>query len=140
MRSDPSKFVVCFKMSRVHCLLVLLVVTSQCKMLKDMDPTLFQEPAQCFLELEGKSAALTFLTLSGESRQVVKAFESIEQGEGHGARVRRSLGRPELRSLDPFLMLDEFKLENKAGEKVGFPGTYPLTFSPFVHNCHWHFH
>ena len=34
-----------------------------------------------------------------------------------GARVRRTIGRPELRSLDPFLLLDEFK--------VGLPGGFP---------------
>lgn len=32
-------------------------------------------------------------------------------------KVRRSIGRPELRSLDPFLMLDEFKV----GLPAGFP-------------------
>ena len=30
---------------------------------------------------------------------------SIEQSEGVGSRVRRSIGRPELRNFDPFLML-----------------------------------
>ena len=34
-----------------------------------------------------------------------------------GARVRRSIGRPELRNFDPFLMLDEFKV----GLPAGFP-------------------
>src|SRR4051794_13903045 len=43
-------------------------------------------------------------------RDIVKKFESVEQAEGAGARVRRSIGRPELRQLDPFLMLDEFKV------------------------------
>jgi redox-sensitive bicupin YhaK (pirin superfamily) len=41
-------------------------------------------------------------------RTVVKKVLSVEQSEGDGARVRRSIGRPELRSFDPFLMLDEF--------------------------------
>lgn len=30
---------------------------------------------------------------------------SVEQDEGVGARVRRSIGRPELPRFDPFLML-----------------------------------
>ena len=30
------------------------------------------------------------------SRKVVKTFESVEQGEGAGARVRRSIGRPDV--------------------------------------------
>ena len=40
---------------------------------------------------------------------------SVEQSEGQGARVRRSIGRPELRNFDPFLMLDEFKVPKTAG-------------------------
>lgn len=37
-------------------------------------------------------------------RVVVKQFESVAQMDGEGAAVRRSIGRPELKSLDPFLM------------------------------------
>ncbi len=43
---------------------------------------------------------------TGESREVVKSIESIEQSEGMGARVRRSIGTRELPRFDPFLMLD----------------------------------
>nr|XP_020642424.1 pirin [Pogona vitticeps] len=50
-------------------------------------------------------------------RKVVKTVLSREQAEGMGARVRRSIGRPELKNLDPFLMLDEFKV----GKPAGFP-------------------
>ncbi|XP_030058176.1 pirin [Microcaecilia unicolor] len=50
-------------------------------------------------------------------RKVTKLVLSKEQSEGVGARVRRSIGRPELRNLDPFLMLDEFK----GGKPAGFP-------------------
>eukprot|EP00898_Chlorokybus_atmophyticus_P008563 jgi/Chlat1/8708/Chrsp89S08089 len=50
-------------------------------------------------------------------RSVTKKFLSQEQSEGHGARVRRSIGRPELQNLDPFLLLDEFR--------VGLPGGFP---------------
>ncbi|KAI0492726.1 hypothetical protein KFK09_027002 [Dendrobium nobile] len=39
-------------------------------------------------------------------RTVVKKVVAKEQGEGEGATVRRSIGRPEHKSLDPFLMLD----------------------------------
>jgi len=52
-----------------------------------------------------------------ESRSVDKKILSKEQGEGVGARVRRSIGRPELRNFDPFLMLDEFRV----GPPAGFP-------------------
>ncbi|XP_068126891.1 pirin-like [Hyperolius riggenbachi] len=50
-------------------------------------------------------------------RKVVRTVLSVEQSEGVGARVRRSIGRPELRNFDPFLMLDEFK----GGKPMGFP-------------------
>ncbi|XP_061526759.1 pirin isoform X2 [Phycodurus eques] len=46
-------------------------------------------------------------------RKVEKIVLSVEQGEGVGARVRRSVGRKE--NLDPFLMLDEFRVSKPAG-------------------------
>ena len=49
------------------------------------------------------------------SRRIVQRVLSVEQSEGMGARVRRSIGRPELRNLDPFLMLDEFKSSDTGG-------------------------
>ncbi|ORZ14961.1 pirin-like protein [Lobosporangium transversale] len=54
-------------------------------------------------------------SLSGVSRSVVKSVLSKEQAEGRGARVRRSIGRPELRNHDPFLMLDEFNVDKNGG-------------------------
>ncbi|KAI3377487.1 hypothetical protein L3Q82_008668, partial [Scortum barcoo] len=48
-------------------------------------------------------------------RKVKKTVLSVEQAEGVGARVRRSIGRNELRNLDPFLMLDEFRVSKPAG-------------------------
>jgi len=62
-------------------------------------------------------SGFTFSTSMAVPRDVVKKFESVEQAEGVGARVRRSIGRPELKQLDPFLMLDEFKV----GKPAGFP-------------------
>ncbi|XP_075450226.1 pirin isoform X1 [Ascaphus truei] len=50
-------------------------------------------------------------------RRVVKTVLSVEQSEGVGALVRRSIGRPELKNLDPFLLMDEFK----GGKPAGFP-------------------
>ncbi|XP_060065272.1 pirin-like isoform X2 [Ylistrum balloti] len=49
------------------------------------------------------------------AKTVVKTVLSVEQDEGVGARVRRSVGRVELRNLDPFLMLDEFKGQQPGG-------------------------
>lgn len=38
-------------------------------------------------------------------RRIAKVFEAIEQAEGAGARVRRSVGTAQLRNFTPFLML-----------------------------------
>ncbi|XP_015426921.1 PREDICTED: pirin isoform X2 [Myotis davidii] len=51
------------------------------------------------------------------SKKVTLSVLSQEQSEGVGARVRRSIGRPELKNLDPFLLFDEFK----GGKPGGFP-------------------
>lgn len=50
-----------------------------------------------------------------EGRRVAKIVLSVEQAEGVGARVRRSIGRKDLKNLDPFLMLDEFSVRKPAG-------------------------
>jgi len=42
-------------------------------------------------------------------------FESKEQGEGVGAKVRRYIGTPRNPRLDPFLMLDLFNVKLPAG-------------------------
>lgn len=49
------------------------------------------------------------------ARDVKKLVVAVEQSEGVGARVRRSIGRPELPNLDPFLLLDEFNVKKPAG-------------------------
>ena len=48
-------------------------------------------------------------------RKVHQAFLAIEQSEGAGARVRRSIGIPKLRNFSPFLMLDHFTIRPGAG-------------------------
>jgi redox-sensitive bicupin YhaK (pirin superfamily) len=52
------------------------------------------------------------------SREVLTKFENIEQLEGAGVKIRRSIGSQNLRNLDPFLLLDEFK---NRGKVAGFP-------------------
>uniref|UniRef100_A0A8R7Q6X7 Pirin N-terminal domain-containing protein n=1 Tax=Triticum urartu TaxID=4572 RepID=A0A8R7Q6X7_TRIUA len=47
--------------------------------------------------------------------KVMKKVLSLSQSEGDGATVRRSIGGCELRSLDPFLLLDEFSVSKPAG-------------------------
>lgn len=48
-------------------------------------------------------------------RGIQKVFEAIEQAEGAGAIVRRSIGTPRLRNFTPFLMLDHFRIAPGAG-------------------------
>ncbi|KAK6226161.1 pirin [Colletotrichum tabaci] len=48
-------------------------------------------------------------------RAIHKVFLAVEQAEGAGARVRRSIGTPQLRSLSPFLMLDHFSISPGSG-------------------------
>ncbi|KAF8522314.1 RmlC-like cupin domain-containing protein [Hysterangium stoloniferum] len=50
------------------------------------------------------------------SRHVVKRVLAVEQAEGVGARVRRSIGSMALKNLSPFLMLDDFTVS-----EGGFP-------------------
>ena len=52
-------------------------------------------------------------------KRIIKVIESKWQNEGRGAKVRRSIGRHELRNLDPFLLLDEF--QGNANDGAGFP-------------------
>ncbi|KAI0646949.1 RmlC-like cupin domain-containing protein [Trametes meyenii] len=49
------------------------------------------------------------------SRKVVKKVLAVETDEGAGAKVRRSIGSPNLRNLTPFLMLDHFHTPSGAG-------------------------
>jgi hypothetical protein len=60
-------------------------------------------------------------------RKIAKSFLAVEQSEGAGARVRRSVGTPKLRNFSPFLMLDHFAIPPGAG----FPDrAFPKSFYP----------
>ncbi|TID31281.1 hypothetical protein CANINC_000122 [Pichia inconspicua] len=48
-------------------------------------------------------------------RSVLKVIYATEQAEGVGARVRRSIGVPNMRNFTPFLMLDHFNVAPDAG-------------------------
>ena len=48
-------------------------------------------------------------------RAIRQAFLAVEQSEGAGARVRRSIGTSKLRNFSPFLMLDHFSVSPGAG-------------------------
>ncbi|KAJ7567038.1 hypothetical protein O6H91_02G129300 [Diphasiastrum complanatum] len=69
-----------------------------------------EKRAEFLMNLEGKRSAMTGSEACSftKPRLVVKKLLSKEQPEGDGALVRRSIGRPELKQLDPFLLLDYF--------------------------------
>lgn len=56
------------------------------------------------------------VTEMSAQRAIAKVVHAIEQAEGAGARVRRSIGTRSQRNFSPFLMLDHFS--SAAG---GFP-------------------
>ena len=49
------------------------------------------------------------------TRTIAKTVKAVEQAEGVGARVRRTIGTRNLRNLSPFLMLDHFAVPYGAG-------------------------
>lgn len=49
------------------------------------------------------------------SREIIKIFESREHDTGMGAKIRGSIGNSQLKNIDPFVMLDEFKVREPAG-------------------------
>ncbi|KAJ8041268.1 Pirin [Holothuria leucospilota] len=77
--------------------------------LKSANATEFDPPTLDFKFTAGNS------TMALVGRRVTKSVLSVEQAEGVGARVRRSVGRAQLPKLDPFLLLDEFRVAKPAG-------------------------
>ncbi|KAK9468752.1 RmlC-like cupin domain-containing protein [Lipomyces arxii] len=74
----------------------------------------FLKTSDKFYTISEEQMALSNLT---RPRAIAKMFTAIEQSEGAGARVRRSVGTAKLRNFSPFLMLDHFFV----GGKAGFP-------------------
>ena len=54
-------------------------------------------------------------------RSVTLVVDAQEASEGAGVRIRRSIGTRTLDSLDPFLLLDEFKSDRPDDYMAGFP-------------------
>jgi redox-sensitive bicupin YhaK (pirin superfamily) len=48
-------------------------------------------------------------------RKISKVFLALEQAEGAGAIVRRSIGTAQLRHLSPFLLLDHLESSSLGG-------------------------
>jgi len=49
------------------------------------------------------------------ARRIARSFLAVQQAEGMGATVRRSIGTPKLRNFSPFLLLDHFSVAPPAG-------------------------
>ncbi|GAA98969.1 uncharacterized protein L969DRAFT_51055 [Mixia osmundae IAM 14324] len=64
---------------------------------------------------KARQASSRSMATQQTSRTVVKSVLAIEQEEGIGARVRRSIGTAALQNLSPFLMLDHFRVPRGAG-------------------------
>ena len=54
-------------------------------------------------------------------RPALGAVEGMETSDGAGVRMTRLIGTPQLRMLDPFLMLDFFGSDDPSGYIAGFP-------------------
>lgn len=54
-------------------------------------------------------------------RAVIKTTQGMAASDGAGVKLTRLLGTPELRVLDPFLMLDKFHSDNPGDYIAGFP-------------------
>jgi len=60
-------------------------------------------------------------TADSSGRQVIGLTRAQPATDGAGVRMNRLQGAPDLRSFDPFLMLDEFKSDDPAAYIGGFP-------------------
>jgi quercetin 2,3-dioxygenase len=56
-----------------------------------------------------------------KTRRVTRLVRGKPTSDGAGVRLTRVIGLPELRNLDPFLMLDHFGSEHAADYIAGFP-------------------
>ena len=56
-----------------------------------------------------------------QPRRVTRLVRGMPTADGAGVRLTRVIGIPELRNLDPFLMLDHFGSEEAADYIAGFP-------------------
>lgn len=60
-------------------------------------------------------------SMSTTQRQIVKITKGMPTSDGAGVKLTRLLGTPDLRVLDPFLMLDKFHSDNPDDYIAGFP-------------------
>jgi redox-sensitive bicupin YhaK (pirin superfamily) len=76
--------------------------------------------------------------LNVKSRHVEQLVRAIPVTEGAGVTVHRTIGTPELRNLDPFLMLDHFSSDNPDDYIAGFPDHPHRGFNTFTYMIDGH--
>jgi quercetin 2,3-dioxygenase len=81
----------------------LLIITTTISLLSIIYGTFLQKP-----QIPKSETMAT-------SRVINKVFLALEQGEGAGARIRRSMPSTHLPNLSPFLLLDHFSSSSPAG-------------------------
>ncbi len=59
--------------------------------------------------------------MSKKLRKIKITVKGRKTSDGAGVRLRRMIGTAELDNLNPFLLLDEFKSDNKDDYIAGFP-------------------
>jgi redox-sensitive bicupin YhaK (pirin superfamily) len=55
------------------------------------------------------------------ARRVVRIVKGMDTSDGGGVRMRRTIGGPDVDHIDPFLLLDEFKSDDRDDYIAGFP-------------------
>ena len=71
-------------------------------------------------------------------RQIKQTIRAIAVSEGAGVTVHRTIGTPELRNLDPFLMLDHFSSDDPDDYIAGFPDHPHRGFNTFTYMLDGH--
>lgn len=71
-------------------------------------------------------------------RKVKQVVDAIPVSEGAGVTVHRTIGTPQLRNLDPFLMLDHFSSDDPDDYIAGFPNHPHRGFNTFTYMLDGH--
>ncbi len=72
------------------------------------------------------------------NRKITQIVPALEDTEGAGVSVFRSIGTPVRRNLDPFLMLDQFSTDDPDDYIAGFPEHPHRGFNTFTYMLDGH--
>jgi redox-sensitive bicupin YhaK (pirin superfamily) len=73
------------------------------------------------------------VTTSTAARSIEKVVRGTPTSDGAGVKLTRIIGTPELRRIDPFLMLDEFRSDEPQDYLAGFPDHPHRGFETFTY-------